>query len=96
MNPVVAKVLKKTLTTSATVVGALFVVYFWNLDQKLMGWLYKQVNTMFDRKPTDIKFWANTNRNRRFPLRKRRFLSPIKIPESGIRGAACGHHASSI
>ena len=42
--------------TSATVVGALFVVYFWNLDQKLMGWLYKQVNTMFDRKPTDIKF----------------------------------------
>ena len=45
MNPVVAKVLKKTLTTSATVVGALFVVYFWNLDQKLMGWLYKQVNT---------------------------------------------------
>ena len=37
-------------------VGALFVVYFWNLDQKLMGWLYKQVNTMFDRKPTDIKF----------------------------------------
>ena len=56
MNPVVAKVLKKTLTTSATVVGALFVVYFWNLDQKLMGWLYKHVNTMFDRKPTDIKF----------------------------------------
>ena len=42
--------------TKATVVGALFVVYFWNLDQKLMGWLYKQVNTMFDRKPTDIKF----------------------------------------
>ena len=53
MNPVLAKVLKKTLTTSATVVGALFVVYFWNLDQKLMGWLYKQVNTMFDRKPVD-------------------------------------------
>ena len=44
MNPVVAKVLKKTLTTSATVVGALFVVYFWNLDQKLMGWLYKPVS----------------------------------------------------
>lgn len=35
MNPVVAKVLKKTLTTSATVVGALFVVYFWNLAQEL-------------------------------------------------------------
>ena len=56
MNPVLAKVLKKTFATSATVVGALFVAYFWNLDQKLMGWLYKQVNTMFDRKPTDIKF----------------------------------------
>ena len=48
MNPVLAKVLKKTFATSATVVGALFVVYFWNLDQKLMGWVYKQVNTMFD------------------------------------------------
>ena len=56
MNPVLAKVLKKTLTTSTTVVGALFGVYFWNLDQTLMGWLDKQVNTMFDRKPTDIKF----------------------------------------
>ena len=53
MNPVLAKVLKKTFATSATVVGALFVVYFWNLDQKLMGWVYKQVNTMFDRKPVD-------------------------------------------
>ena len=31
MNPVLAKVLKKTFATSATVVGALFVVYFWNL-----------------------------------------------------------------
>ena len=56
MTPVRAKVLTTTFATAATVVGALFVVYFWNLDQKLMGWLYKQVNTMFDRKPTDIKF----------------------------------------
>ena len=32
------------------------VVYFWNLDQKLLGWVYKQVNTIFDRKPVDIKF----------------------------------------
>ncbi len=37
-------------------VAALFVVYFWNLDQKLLGWVYKQVNTIFDRKPVDIKF----------------------------------------
>ena len=67
MNPVLAKVLKKTFATSATVVGALFVVYFWNLDQKLMGWVYKQVNTMFDRKPVDIKFGVITpNKTRRF------------------------------
>ena len=34
----------------------LFVVYFWNLDQKLLGWCYVQVNRIFDRKKTDIKF----------------------------------------
>ena len=56
MNPVLAKVLKKTFATSATVVGALFVVYFWNLDQKLLGWAYVQVNKIFDRKKVDIKF----------------------------------------
>ena len=37
-------------------VVVLFVVYFWNLDQKVLGWAYKQVNTMFDRKPANIKF----------------------------------------
>ena len=26
------------------VVVVLFVVYFWNLDQKVLGWAYKQVN----------------------------------------------------
>ena len=36
--------------------GILFVVYFWNLDQKLLGWAYVQVNKIFDRKQTDIKF----------------------------------------
>ena len=34
----------------------LFVVYFWNLDQKLLGWAYVQVNKIFDRKKVDIKF----------------------------------------
>ncbi len=34
----------------------LFIVYFWNLDQKLLGWCYVQVNKIFDRKKTDIKF----------------------------------------
>ena len=38
----------------ATVV--LFVVYFWNLDQKVLGWAYKQVNAMFDRKKIDQVF----------------------------------------
>ncbi|MBR1826849.1 MAG: hypothetical protein IJ771_03935 [Clostridia bacterium] len=38
------------------VIGVLFVVYFWNLDMKLMGWLYKKVNILFDRKEHDIQF----------------------------------------
>lgn len=37
-------------------VVVLFVIYFWNLDQKLLGWAYVQVNKIFDRKKTDIKF----------------------------------------
>ncbi|MBQ8925150.1 MAG: hypothetical protein IJ051_02670 [Clostridia bacterium] len=37
-------------------VCVLFVVYFWNLDMKLMGWLYKKVNVLFDRKEHDIQF----------------------------------------
>ena len=38
------------------VTGGLFAVYFWNLDQKLLGWSYIQVNKIFDRKEADIKF----------------------------------------
>ena len=38
------------------VVVVLFVVYFWNLDQKVLGWAYKQVNLMFDRKKVDLVF----------------------------------------
>ncbi|MDO4983221.1 MAG: hypothetical protein Q4E35_06670 [Eubacteriales bacterium] len=37
-------------------VVVLFVVYFWNLDQKVLGWAYKQVNAMFDRKKVDQVF----------------------------------------
>ena len=36
--------------------GILFIVYFWNLDQKLMAWAYTMVNRIFDRKKVDIKF----------------------------------------
>ena len=50
------KFFKKLIKMLVITVAALFVVYFWNLDQKLLGWVYKQVNTIFDRKPVDIKF----------------------------------------
>ena len=50
------KFLKKIFVVLLVTVVALFVVYFWNLDQKLLGWLYKQINTMFDRKKVDLLF----------------------------------------
>lgn len=50
------KVIFKIIAILSAVVGALFAVYFWNLDQKLLGWAYVQVNKIFDRKKTDIKF----------------------------------------
>lgn len=46
----------KLFKVLAVTVGVLFVVYFWNLDQKLLGWAYKQVNLIFDRKKADIVF----------------------------------------
>lgn len=50
------KFIKKLAVVLVVAVVALFVVYFWNLDQKLLGWVYKQVNLVFDRKPVDLKF----------------------------------------
>ena len=50
------KFIKKLLSVLVTVVVVLFVVYFWNLDQKVLGWAYKQVNAMFDRKKVDLVF----------------------------------------
>lgn len=50
------KVVFKIFAILFGVVGLLFAVYFWNLDQKLLGWAYTQVNRIFDRKKTDIKF----------------------------------------
>ena len=52
----VFKFLFKLIRILAVAVDALFVVYFWNLDQKLLGWAYVQVNRIFDRKKVDIKF----------------------------------------
>lgn len=48
--------MKKLLKVLFAVVSILFVVYFWNLDQKVLGWAYKQVNLMFDQKKVDQVF----------------------------------------
>ncbi len=50
------KVIFKIIKILTVITGILFVVYFWNLDQKLMAWAYTQVNKIFDRKKTDIRF----------------------------------------
>jgi hypothetical protein len=50
------KFIKNLIKILAITVAALFVVYFWNLDQKLLGWVYKQVNLIFDRKKVDQVF----------------------------------------
>ncbi len=52
----IIKIILKILKILFFVTGILFVVYFWNLDQKLMAWAYTQVNKIFDRKKMDIKF----------------------------------------
>ena len=50
------KFIKKLVKILVIAVAALFVVYFWNLDQKLLCWVYKQVNLIFDRKKVDLVF----------------------------------------
>ena len=50
------KFVKKLCKILFAAVSVLFVVYFWNLDQKLLGWAYKRVNEMFDRKKVDLVF----------------------------------------
>ncbi|MBO4839107.1 MAG: hypothetical protein J5493_07055 [Lachnospiraceae bacterium] len=50
------KILLKVIKIALIALGALFVVYFWNLDQKVMEWAYRRVNTIFDRKKADVKF----------------------------------------
>lgn len=49
-------VILKIAAILSAVIGVLFVVYFWNLDQKLMSWVYIQVNRIHDRREVDIKF----------------------------------------
>ncbi len=50
------KIMWKIVKILSAAVGILFVVYFWNLDQKLMEWAYRRVNELFDRKKTDLNF----------------------------------------
>ncbi|MBO5568870.1 MAG: hypothetical protein J6A79_08080 [Clostridia bacterium] len=50
------KFVKKLFKILFAVVSILFVVYFWNLDQKVLGWAYQQVNLMFDQKKVDQVF----------------------------------------
>ena len=52
----IGKALLKVLKLLLIVILVLFVVYFWNLDQKVLGWAYKQVNAMFDQKKVDLVF----------------------------------------
>ena len=52
----ILKSLWKILKILLCVTGILFVVYFWNLDQKLMAWAYTQVNRIFDRKKENLNF----------------------------------------
>lgn len=52
----VLKVLWTILKILFAVTAVLLAVYFWNLDQKLMGWVYTQVHRIHDRKQADIKF----------------------------------------
>ncbi len=50
------KVLKILISILFPVIGILFIVYFWNIDQKVLGSLYRGVNKVFDEKKVDIKF----------------------------------------
>ena len=50
------KFIRKLVKVLLAVTAVLFVIYFWNLDQKLMAWVYTMVNRIFDRKKVDLKF----------------------------------------
>ena len=52
----VCRALKLIVKILGIATGTLFVVYFLNLDQKLLAWAYQRVNEIFDRKEVDIKF----------------------------------------
>ena len=50
------KLVKKMTTILAITVFTLFTVYQFNLDMKLIGWVYLRVNEFLARKVRDIQF----------------------------------------
>ena len=50
------KFLKVLIPFLLILILILFVIYFFNLDQKLMEVGYRLVNKVFDRKKTDLNF----------------------------------------
>ena len=52
----ICRIFKLLLKILGIATGVLFLVYFLNLDQKLLAWAYARVNEIFDRKEVDIKF----------------------------------------
>ena len=50
------KVLKTDAKIGGIALVSAFVVYQWNLDMKLIGWVYLRVNEFHDRKVRDIQF----------------------------------------
>ena len=50
------KLLKKLLTILLATSGALFTVYQFNLDMKLVGWLYNVLHEFHTRQPVTTEF----------------------------------------
>lgn len=50
------KLLKKLLKLLLIALGGLFTVYQLNLDMKLVGWVYHQLNEFHARKPKEFEF----------------------------------------
>jgi len=52
----ILKIFKILAKITAVTTSILFIVYFFNLDQKVMAVFYKVMNAVFDRKKVDVKF----------------------------------------
>lgn len=52
----IVKLIKVLFKVMCIATGVLFIIYFLNLDQKLMEWAYRRVNEIFDRKKQNLNF----------------------------------------